>query len=96
MSRSYKKNPVFKATSKGMKTIAARKIRRKSLEEVPNGNGYKRFCDSWNICDQCYRQTLRQSIDWHRKYTWEREGRELTGKEIDKITNDWERWCKRK
>jgi hypothetical protein len=55
MSRSYKKNLIQKCGygSKGkvfMKNYANRKIRR-STDEVPNGNKYRRYTDPWDLCD---------------------------------------------
>lgn len=50
MSRSYKKHPVCKGNVKGMKEMANRSVRRKNME-IPSGNAYKKYFDSWDIAD---------------------------------------------
>lgn len=53
MSRSYKKTPICKDHTKGMKQLANRKVRRmmKNPElHLPN-KLYKRAFDSYDICD---------------------------------------------
>ena len=63
MSRSYKKNPVVKDSSRHMKTIANRKVRRKfnnnksRILDFPNGNGYRKLFCSYDICDWGVRET---------------------------------------
>jgi len=53
MSRSRKKNPVWKSTStkpwywKRQASKAARK------HDLSSGGSYKRVYNSWNICDYC-------------------------------------------
>lgn len=57
MSRSRKKRPIFKDNDgsdkkKRLKKIFNRRIRRhKDTLDVPSGNAYKRYNESWDICD---------------------------------------------
>lgn len=55
MSRSYKKHPIIKyAGCKDLKKIYNRRLRRSNkigLEDIPNGNAYKKMNESWNIND---------------------------------------------
>ena len=59
MARSYKKQPVVKDRTIGMKTIANRKIRRmlKCGYPVANGNAYRKLVCSYDICDWLFRET---------------------------------------
>lgn len=56
MSRSYRKQPVWKDHNRGMKTIANRKVRRalnRNIDfELPNSL-YKRYFCQYDICDYC-------------------------------------------
>ena len=56
MSRSYKKVPVVKDHTKGMKTMANRIFRRKSIA-VANGNAYRKVFCSYDISDWAFRET---------------------------------------
>lgn len=49
MSRSYRAPWVKDAATRGMKRCANKAWRNK--KDVPDGMGYKRFFNSWNICD---------------------------------------------
>lgn len=53
MSRSYKKHPIIKyAGCKDYKKIYNRKLRRTTnIDDIPNGNAYKKMNESWNIND---------------------------------------------
>lgn len=53
MSRSYKKHPYFLMIGdKSFKKIYNRRIRRTHLvDDIDSGGSYKKFNDSWNICD---------------------------------------------
>ena len=61
MSRSYKKSPVIKDSSrkgptfKSGKQIANRTVRNK--EDIPNGGSYKKVYCSWNISDYKFMKT---------------------------------------
>lgn len=56
MSRSYRKTPVIKDHSRGMKKLANRIFRRKSIV-VANGNSYRKLFCSYNISDWTFRET---------------------------------------
>lgn len=71
MSRSYKKTPVYKdstrkgPTYKSGKQIANRIIRRKA--DIPNGGGYRKAYCSWNISDYMFRKDEKElKRDWDR------------------------------
>lgn len=49
MSRSYKKNPVYKINRAKMKKIANDRVR--NSKNIPNGKAYKKFFPSWDIAD---------------------------------------------
>ena len=55
MSRSYKKNPLWKCerSKKFGKKVANNKVReyRKFNKTIKNGGSYKKIYDSWDICD---------------------------------------------
>ena len=67
MSRSYKKNPIVKDHSGGMKNVANRKVRRRLKSarfgladgrfELANGRAYRKVFCSWCICDWRVRET---------------------------------------
>lgn len=56
MSRSYRKQPVWKDHNRGMKAMANRKVRRALNRdanfELPNSL-YKRYFCQYDICDYC-------------------------------------------
>jgi len=56
MSRSYKKTPIVKDHTRGMKAVANRKFRRKSIV-VANGNAYRKVVCSYDISDWAFRET---------------------------------------
>ena len=75
MSRSFKKSPVYKdstrkgPTYKSGKQIANRTIRRKT--DIPNGGGYRKAYYSYNISDYSFRmeeKEMRQ--EWEKKDSW--------------------------
>ena len=57
MSRSYRKQPVWKDHNRGMKAMANRKVRRALNRdanfELPNSL-YKRYFCQYDICDYCF------------------------------------------
>lgn len=56
MSRSYKKHPCWTCgTSKSDKKAANKAVRRAAV--VPNGSGYKKIYESYDICDGKFPQT---------------------------------------
>ena len=60
MSRSYKKSPVIKdstrkgTTFKSGKQLANRRVRRRT--DIPNGGGYRKAYPSYDICDFSFRK----------------------------------------
>ena len=56
MSRSYKKTPIVKDSSRGMKKVASRIFRRKSIP-IANGNAYRKVVCSYDISDWLFRET---------------------------------------
>jgi hypothetical protein len=96
MSRSYKKNPICADRNPEMKRIYSRKIRRKGLDVIPNGMAYKKFCESYEICDFKFRSTLEEHLRFCRQMKLDFHDREPTEEEIAKDKDNWERWHKRK
>ena len=69
MSRSYKKNPIYKdstrkgPTFKSGKQIANRIVRR--MSDLPGGNGYRKAFCSYNISDFCTRMSEKELLkEW--------------------------------
>lgn len=56
MSRSYKKTPIVKDHTRGMKACANRKVRR--MKDVPQFGGYKKCFCSYDICDWWFGTTF--------------------------------------
>lgn len=85
MSRSYRKQPVWKDHNRGMKAIANRKVRRALNRDYDldlKHRLYKRYFCSWDICD--YRSLVpksfeeyyqREIIRWksNRYYRWHKD-----------------------
>ena len=72
MSRSYKKTPVVKDESNGMKTTANRQVRRmlKRGCDIANGSAYRKLFCSYDICDWAFRQSwaeYREEMERYRK-----------------------------
>lgn len=84
MSRSYKKSPVVKTNTKGMKKIANRSFRR-SYKEVANGKAYKKFFPSYDICDYSARYSFQEYLQWIKKINnW----RKLRGFSVEEKTEE--------
>lgn len=71
MSRSYRKHFITdqsynSKTPKFFKKQANRKIRR--TKDVPDGNRYKRYYDSWSICD--YKSLIDPEAWWMKDEPW--------------------------
>lgn len=70
MSRSYKKNPVYKDRNPYNKKRANRKVRRS--KHLSDGCHYKRLFPQWDICDYWTRETregwLKDIISDYRSY----------------------------
>lgn len=98
MSRSYKKTPIVKDHTKGMKQLANRKVRRQ--KDVPQFAGYKKLFCSYDICDWVFRESFEEYLsrerrtekEWNIK-PWFKEDRIKTDKEH---YNDWAKSYKRK
>lgn len=83
MSRSYRHNYVFKtAGDKSMKKIFNRRLRRSQhCANIPNGNAYKRYNDSWKIADYVYRyHDYHDYREQHKDYESEEESRKRWAK----------------
>jgi len=96
MSRSYKKHAIIKDHNKGMKTLAAQRLRRKDLEAVPNGNAYKKMFDQYSICDFKYGYTLQEYLVSENKLCRMFKERDLTKEEIKQVKIEWYKQFKRK
>lgn len=55
MSRSYRRNPITKDRSRGMKALANRKVRK--IKWIPNGRAYKKLFQSYDIHDKGFRMS---------------------------------------
>lgn len=91
MSRSYKKQPVYKATISYGKKISNRIVRRK-LKYLDIGsskcNIYKKLFNSYNVCDYKFRYTEQDYINKTLALTPDYEEQELR--------MQWYKWYKRK
>ena len=69
MSRSYKKNPIAndsrRKSTKRNKQLANKKIRK--INNIPNGNAYKKFSESYDIRDFSIRDTWEEAKDRYEK-----------------------------
>lgn len=71
MSRSYKKSPYVtdhrRKSSKINKRLANKRFRRiiARTEDTPCGSAYKKYIESWNICDYRWRMTREDAIHWY-------------------------------
>lgn len=101
MSRSYKKNPFItdhhRKSTKIAKRFANKKFRKQMEEEekLLNRSKYKKFADSWNICDYKWRMTKCEAINWYLNkckdmYFYKRFPT------LDKWLNYWEKCYRRK
>ena len=67
MSRSYKKHPFItdhkRKVTKTNKQLANRRFRR--MGELCQGGSYKKYSDSWDICDYKWWTTEKDAIDWY-------------------------------
>ena len=85
MSRSYKHYPCSKDGGRSKKhdrTLANRKIRRTTLDEVSNGGHYKKFTCRYDIYDYKWVETLNEYLEkWGDSYLHD----DMMGRE----TNNW-------
>lgn len=65
MSRSYKKNPFITDNNKRKhkKQLANRRFRRSN--SLFQRSSYKKFNETWNICDYRWRTTKKEAIEWY-------------------------------
>jgi hypothetical protein len=78
MSRSYKKTPRAGDTkNKFLKHYANKQLRKKDFDTDLSHNNYKKFSESWNICDfevvgtdfsDYWRNVVRQWHSWKYRY----------------------------
>jgi len=74
MSRSYRKAWVtdgYKGSSRKQyyKQLANKHLRK--IQDIPNGRAYRKFFESWNICD--YRYYINKNSEWYKKNFWKVE-----------------------
>jgi len=91
MSRSYRKHYIFKtAGDKSMKKVFNRRLRRKHnhfWEDIPSGNAYKKYNNTWDIADYIFRYDNFNDF-WlqHEKYYASKQD----------AWRDWKKWFKGK
>ncbi len=88
MSRSFKKNPFVTDCGPGRadaKRRASHIFRRKiALEEdLPSRPQYKKYVESWDVCDYRWRMTKAEAIEWYET---------KAGEEFKKRFPTLERW----
>lgn len=86
MSRSYRHHYIFKtAGDKSFKKIFNRRLRRSSkCENIPDGNAYRKYNNSWEIADYVYRYN---DYEEYREANKEFETEEQSRKK-------WKKWFK--
>lgn len=96
MSRSYKKHPYYTdgsaGTTKRRKNTANKKVRKS--DDIPNGSGYKKVFESWEIHDYFNRWTWAEA-----KKFYESGGNEFLLKRyptLKEFFNYWMKCCRRK
>lgn len=96
MSRSYKHHPVYQdqGGKRFSKRYANRVVRRQ--KEVPGGKAYKKYYESWNISDYCFRTTWEEYLQsyWYNKedglYYFNRWwGNRQQGYTLEELYNNW-------
>lgn len=67
MSRSYKHHPYFKcAGDTSYKKLFNRWLRRtKDIDEIPDGNAYKKMYCSWEIADYIFDASWEEFKQWY-------------------------------
>ena len=75
MSRSYKRNPIYKAVSKYGKKLANRKVRRTKLPAFRKSNMYRKVYETWDVCDYRFYVPFsseisknKEHMNWWRKW----------------------------
>ena len=98
MSRSYKKHPVYSLRSKKsketkyLKRAASKAVRRVAFEDdIGKGSCYKKYYDSFNICDYKDYETLAAAIcSYQAQKGW------TYFKSLDDMIKAWYKYNKRK
>ena len=96
MSRSYKKQPCYKDHSPKGKNLANRKIRRMKNEDIPDGNAYKKYSDSWSISDYKFYNSWEEYLMSRNRTSWYINDRPLNEEEIKDLKNEWNKYYRRK
>lgn len=71
MSRSYKKHPfatehsAYKPYGKRLANKQFRKFLAAENEDMPNRSSFKKYTESWDICDYKSRMTKEEAIKWY-------------------------------
>ena len=96
MARSYKKNPVVKDSSKGMKVVANRMFRRKKNINIASGSAYRKCYCSYNICDWLFRETYPEYLARAKRYRseWENGIRNWRGYNDNAASMSYWQWFK--
>lgn len=98
MSRSYKHFPCVKdkSCSRYGKKYANRSIRH--MKVVPNGSGYKKLKESYDICDWAFYETYNEYKKWYKRSVTNDIllGREPEIKTEKELFYEWFRTYKRK
>lgn len=92
MSRSYKKNPIIKDNTRGMKKVANRKVRR--TKDIPlKGTAYKKAFPQYDIHDWICRYTYQDYMDYanSERQAYENGG---LGYDANKYTYSYGDWYK--
>lgn len=99
MSRSYKKNPIFKDSSRLGKGYANRKVRRYK-KKLSSGGAYKKLFPQYDIHDWVLRETLADALEsrtrslaYDEMRGWESSEDELN---INKCIQKWKKFYVRK
>ena len=97
MSHSYKKSPVRKTNTTGMKKAANRSFRRKN-EDAANGKAYKKFFPSYDICDYTSRESFQEYKYWVKRMTnWRKlRGLSIEEKSEEQLFREWKKMYHRK
>ena len=101
MGKSYKKEPVFKDTSKGLKRLANKRVRqtlRRNEYDFSGGksNIYKKIFNSGDIYYWIYRYSLEDKLSFERKLRDLRKHESLSEDEYSLIVDEWKREFHRK
>lgn len=90
MSRSYRKHPIMKyAGNKDYKKRFNRKLRRTAgIEDIPDGNAYKKMNESWDINDIVSRCSWEEYKEYINSYNPREDEEELYRR--------WYKWYKGK